>query len=543
MNIVNLIQGTPEWHTHRAKHFNASDAPAMMGCSPYETRTELLTRLKTGRVTEVDAGTQRRFDDGHRFEALARPIAEGIIGEALYPVTATKGQLSASFDGVTMDEATLFEHKTLNDALRYTPWDEGNGDHLPLHYRVQMEHQIMVSGADRVLFMASKWAGNDLSEERHCWYASDPKLQAEILNGWDQFAIDLEAFEPTPQATQAVGRTPETLPALRVEVTGMVTASNLAEYKAHALEVFKGINKTLTSDQDFADAEKAVKWCGDVESRLDAAKEHALGQTASIDELFKAIDDIKAEARSTRLELEKLVKRRKDEIRDGILAASKAAFSDHVASLNKRLAIVTLPLIVPDFVGVMKGKRTVESLQNACDTELARVKIEANALADKMQSNLTTVKAQTGYEFLFADLQAIASKAPDDLAALIQNRITMHRAAEVEKAEAMRAKIAAEEKAKAEREALETARAETARLVQIERESSAREAIAAERASKAAPQAGEKQDPAQKLPVAFPAHKATRPTDAQIIEVLALHYRVHESKVIEWLLELDLDTA
>ncbi|VTU38443.1 hypothetical protein H4CHR_04426 [Variovorax sp. PBS-H4] len=34
-----------------------------------------------------------------------------------------------------------------------------------------------------------------------------------------------------------------------------------------------------------------------------------------------------------------------------------------------------------------------------------------------------------------------------------------------------------------------------------------------------------------------------RPTDSQLIEVLSLHYRVHESKVIEWLLAVDLDAA
>lgn len=32
----------------------------------------------------------------------------------------------------------------------------------------------------------------------------------------------------------------------------------------------------------------------------------------------------------------------------------------------------------------------------------------------------------------------------------------------------------------------------------------------------------------------------TRPTDAEIIDVLVFHYRVHESKVIEWLLSMDL---
>jgi colicin import membrane protein len=53
------------------------------------------------------------------------------------------------------------------------------------------------------------------------------------------------------------------------------------------------------------------------------------------------------------------------------------------------------------------------------------------------------------------------------------------------------------------------------------------------------------------VPVAAPvvaapapaAPKERRPTDDQIIDVLALHYRVHESKVIEWLLDVDLTAA
>lgn len=38
-------------------------------------------------------------------------------------------------------------------------------------------------------------------------------------------------------------------------------------------------------------------------------------------------------------------------------------------------------------------------------------------------------------------------------------------------------------------------------------------------------------------------HKPARPTDDEIIDALALHYRVHESTVIEWLLEMDLQAA
>ena len=64
MKTHNLTQGSAAWLAYRATHFNASDAPAMLGVSPYKTRTELLHELHTGLAPEVDAHTQARFDAG-----------------------------------------------------------------------------------------------------------------------------------------------------------------------------------------------------------------------------------------------------------------------------------------------------------------------------------------------------------------------------------------------------------------------------------------------------------------------------------------------
>lgn len=339
MKTVELIQGTPEWHAHRAAHFNASDAPAMMGCSPYKTRTQLVREFATGAAVEHDAATLQRFADGHRFEDLARPLAERIIGEELYPCVGVEGKFSASFDGLTLLEDKAFEHKSLNDDLRLAMPLDGTDACLPLHYQVQMEHQAMVSGAERVLFMASKWAGDELVEERHCWYVPNPELRAKIVAGWAQFEADVAAYEPAAVAVPpASGRAPEQLPALRIEVTGMVTASNLAEWKEQAIAVFQGISTELVSDQDFADAETTVKWCGNIEEQLKAAKQHALSQTESIDLLFRTIDDIAAEARAKRLDLEKLVKRRKDERRTEIGNTARRAVQQHVLAINETWA-------------------------------------------------------------------------------------------------------------------------------------------------------------------------------------------------------------
>lgn len=463
MQLHNLTQGSPEWHAYRGQHFNASDAPAMMGCSAYKTRTQLLHELHTGLTPDFDAAQQRRFDDGHRYEALARPLAEEFIGQELYPVVGSEGRYSASSDGLTMDETIGFEHKSLNDDLRAVflamegvDWNDDTepGRTLPLQYRVQMEQQLMVFGSERILFMASKWAGEDLIEERHCWYESDPELHDAIFAGWAQFAMDLAAYVPAPVEVKAIGRTPETLPALRIELTGAVTASNLSEFKEYALTVFSSINRELSTDQEFADAERAVKWCGDVEGRLEAAKEQALSQTASIDLLFKTIDDITAEARRTRLELEKLVKARKDQLRLEAIQDGQKALVEHIAGLNTRLGKPYMPPVPADFGLAAKGKRTMESTRGAVNDELARAKIAASAIADRIQINLGTLRELAGeHAFLFADTPAIVLKANDDLTTLVKSRISEHKQAEEKRLDAEREQIRIEEQAKAQRDA------------------------------------------------------------------------------------------
>lgn len=459
MKIINLVQGSPEWLAHRAQHFNASDAPAMMGVSSYKTRSQLLHDLHLGITKEVDLATQRRFDDGHRFEALARPLAEQIIGDDLYPVVGTLGQLSASFDGLTLTEDVAFEHKSVNDTLRAAMFDGCTGADLPMEYQVQMQHQCMVSGCERVLFMASKWDEFDqLIEERHCWHTSNPELAAQIEAGWAQFARDLAEYVPPKAADpKPIGKTPDHLPALHIEVTGMVTASNLDAFREHAMAVFAGINRTLTTDSDFADAEKTVKWLTDAEGRLKAAKDHALSQTESIDELFRTIDDIAGEARRVRLELDKLVKSRKEAIRAEIVTEGVAELKAHLASLNERIGRPLMPLVPADFAAAVKGKRTLESLRGAVADELARAKIAANQVADRISVNLAALQERADLSHLFPDAAAIVLKATDDLRATMTARIAEHEAKEAARQEAERERIRAAEAARAAREVAQEA--------------------------------------------------------------------------------------
>lgn len=487
MQKVHLTQGSPEWLAHRAQHFNASDAPAMMGCSPYKTRTQLLDELARGFAADVDAATQKRFDNGHRAEALARPLAEEFIGEPLYPLVGTRGRLSASFDGLTVLEDVGFEHKALNadlvaafdDMQTIAPLHRelAAGKSLPLHYRVQMEQQLLVSGAERILFMASHWdAEGTLIEERHCWYYPDLALREQIVAGWQQFERDLATHVPTAATVKPIGATPETLPALRIEVTGSVLATNLDAFRDHALLVIGAINTNLQTDQDFADAEATVKWCKGVEDKLAAAKANALAQTESIDALFRTVDDVSAELRRTRLELDKLVAARKDAIRTEIVMDARSALCQHVADLNAALPKpAAVPVPAADFAGVIKGKRSVDSIRDAVGALLASSRAEATQTALRVRSNLDAFNLLAAERAsLFPDLAALALKPAEDFAALVQGRLAQHEA---------------EQRAAQERAAAEAARREAAAQAQREAQAAAA-AQAALQAAAITPQTG-----------------------------------------------------
>lgn len=523
METIDLIQGSAEWHVHRATHFNASDAPAMMGCSPYMTRTELLHRMHTGVTPEVDAATQRRFDDGHRFEALARPLAEKIVGEDLYPVTGTNGRLSASFDGLTLMEDVAFEHKSLNDQLRTCMCDEGNGYDLPKQYQVQMEHQLMVSGAERVLFMASKWDGDALVEERHCWYASDPALRAQILAGWKQFEADLAVYTPTEVVEKPVAQAVTALPAVSVQVSGEIAVrDNFPAFEVALRDFIENrLIRKPSTDQDFADLDLQIKALKNAEAALDASEAQMLAQVASVDTLKRTKDMLHKLARDNRLMAEKLLAARKEEIKAEIVAEGVGKFREHVAGLNARLGKPYMPTIPADFGGAVKGKRTVDSLREAVGNELTRVKIEASAIADRVDANIRLLRERAkDHAFLFADSQTIVLKAPDDLQTLVSSRIAEHEKQEAARLQAERERIRAEEQARAEREHAAKVEAERREREQVEADrKKAAEDAEAERQAQGAIAAAATPAPA---PIQAPAAAPASITPERFQEVKAI---------------------
>ena len=470
MIVHNLVQNSTEWHAHRAKYLNASETPAMLGESKYKTRDQLLHEMATGLIKDVDAGTQRVFDNGHKFEALARPVAENIVGEELYPVVGTEGIYGASFDGITMGEDIIFEHKTLNDDLRKVMFKDNSErfSDLPLMYRAQMEHQLMVSGAAKCLFMASKWNGEVLEEEHHCWYEPDLKLRQRIIDGWVQFKTDLDAYVPPVQVEKVEAETVQTLPVPSVVVRGEVTVSNLNEITPMFDDYLGSIKTEFSTDQDFADAEANGDNCEETEKRIKALRENIIAQMVDINTIDSTLGNYQEAFRKMKVLLKNAVKEQKDNIKATAIMKAKVAYADFVSELNKDISVMlSQRLVCPDFATAIKGVQKLDSMHSRINDALAAGKTEATTLANDVKTKLAYIAESTkGYEHLINNNELVF--ADIDYIKLYLDRVKADedkRKAEHETA--IKAKAEAEARAKLELEAQVKAAADKAEADQI----------------------------------------------------------------------------
>lgn len=456
MKVLNLQQGSPEWVAARTKYFTASEAPAMLGLSKYTTRNDLLRQKATGIAKDIDANTQRLFDAGHEAEEAARPIAESIIGYTLYPVTGTAEidglPLLASFDGLTLMEDDAWENKLWN--TEFAAYVLNTNDAPDTHWP-QLEQQLLVSGARRVLFTVCDGTEDNLVV---LWYESKPERRARLIAAWKQFAEDLKNYQHVEIIPAAVAAPQMQLPAVSVQVIGSIEVRDNLTAFGDALSAYvKRINLKPETDQDFADLEATVKTLEKAEAALDSAENGALAQAESIDKMRKLVAESRELARTTRLTIEKLVDAEKKNRREKIVSDAKEALRKFVAELNSRVKF--MPEIPADFAGVIKGKKTLASIKGAANDELARAKTDASMTADMIDANLKVYgELAVGYESLFADLGKIVNQPPEACRAIIEQRIAKQKAQEAARRAAEEERIRAEERAKVEREQAEQRR-------------------------------------------------------------------------------------
>jgi predicted phage-related endonuclease len=451
MKTLHLIQGTEAWKQARLQYFCASEAPAMMGESKYQTRQELLLAKKTGLTPEVTPAQQALFDKGHAAEAAFRPIAEEKLGEELYPVTGAATfdamELLASFDGLNMLGTIGFEHKLYSQNLA----EQCRRGELEPHYYWQLEHQCLVAGMDTVFFVTSEG-----TEPNHAatLYHSQPERRAKLIAGWKQFAADLSTFEvPAPEQPKAIAEPTESLPSIVYKTSqnanGLALTSNIIDYKAAAQSLVEQSKKTLNTEQDFANAEARIKSCKTAEERLSVIRTNVLGEVADIDNFCKELATIAEMLRQCRLNDEKQVKTRKEAIRAEAIQAANNALCLHHAELRRDALLtkhgVTLDYPRGNYAEAIKGVKTLSSLHSKLADELAAAKVAATQLNDDTKAKLSAADEQLSeHKYLFPDIgKLILPLSPEQFVAIVYQRIEAHKAE-------LQARIEAEAKRQAE---------------------------------------------------------------------------------------------
>ena len=150
MKTVDLIQGSEEWLTYRKTKVGASEMSYLFGVNPWckaKDQMLFLIGLKLG-FNEIFINNAMRA--GNEAEDAIVKHVENKYQIVTQPLIGYKGKISASFDGITLDNDIVVEVK--NSAHTYNELKKHN--RVPEMYQLQIQTQLYVSDADRCIFAA-----------------------------------------------------------------------------------------------------------------------------------------------------------------------------------------------------------------------------------------------------------------------------------------------------------------------------------------------------------------------------------------------------
>ena len=249
-----------------------------------------------------------------------------------------------------------------------------------------------------------------------------------------------------------------------------IISQNVADFATQVKTYLAGINTVLKTDDDFAQAEADCKDLKAIEDNTRAAIKAVLEGNADVAQLVATAEASAEELRTTRLQLEKLVKAQKAQVRADIIARTKHAIHTQIDAADEVIRPALRKVLrVSELDGVLdeaaKGKKTLAGLEKGCASVLADWTALIQKSADYLAKRYAHIPADRLHLFAdLADVLAMNSGFEETVAARI--------AADDERQTAERARIEAEARAKAEAETRarleaaarerEQARAETA---------------------------------------------------------------------------------
>ncbi len=187
MKIVNLKQGSPEWHEWRKGGIGASDVPTLMLENPWESIADLWKR-KTGRLEPRSENAAMR--NGKDTEQAAREALGAFTGDFWAPICCEDDvfpELRASLDG--WNGKIPAEIKVPSTEAKWLEMSVA----VPRYYYGQLQHQIAITEAARAYFWAYfEGRGNLLIVERDDPYIVE--MGRRVTQFWH--CIELDTYPP-----------------------------------------------------------------------------------------------------------------------------------------------------------------------------------------------------------------------------------------------------------------------------------------------------------------------------------------------------------
>jgi putative phage-type endonuclease len=198
-----LEQGSAAWHAWRGRGLGASDAPALMGMSPWKTPFELWAEkagiLPPEEATGHQAAAMAR---GTRLEPRARELYIEQTGIVVEPQTFTHPEhefLRASLDGWNEEKKHIVEIKVPNKADIAT----AKAGRIPKKYFSQLTHQLLVKPDAATLDYVTLEEGRTPDDDKIYVVSfvrdrdEEQKLLTAALNFWEHVQTQTPyQFEP-----------------------------------------------------------------------------------------------------------------------------------------------------------------------------------------------------------------------------------------------------------------------------------------------------------------------------------------------------------
>jgi len=145
---IKLEQGSQEWLSWRKTVITATDASIIMGNNPWDTPYVCWQR-KLGLIEEKKSNDA--MERGKRLEPEARAQFIKRYGIEMKPMVVENLEydfLGASLDGINAFKSSLLEIKCGSSKLH----DMASNQEIPQYYLDQIQHQLLVTGANRCFY-------------------------------------------------------------------------------------------------------------------------------------------------------------------------------------------------------------------------------------------------------------------------------------------------------------------------------------------------------------------------------------------------------